>query len=165
VNALPKALAPSEPVQGRQDEPDARRLVPYSPTTRTHGRAHRASFFGHVYGTQDLVWDGDTLRLRKTGRVVATIERDGAWPKLWRVRIGGRRELRELTPEHREWFHTMATATVKALSEGRAATITTNVPAILDVSRRLGSHLRASIEVVERDELIDIILRPGRRNR
>jgi hypothetical protein len=42
------------------------------------------------YGNPDLVWDGDALRLRRTGRVVATIERDSAWPMLWRVRIGER---------------------------------------------------------------------------
>jgi hypothetical protein len=45
---------------------------------------------GRVYGSPDLVWDGDTLRLGKTGRVMAIIERDGVWPKLWRVRVGGR---------------------------------------------------------------------------
>jgi hypothetical protein len=74
-----------------------------------------------------------------------------------------RRELRELTPEHREWFHTMATATVKAFSEGRASIVTSNVPEVQDCCRRLAAHLGASIETVERGELTDLIFRPIRR--
>jgi hypothetical protein len=30
-------------------------------------------------------WDGDQLRLRKRGRVIASIEPDPDWPGLWRV--------------------------------------------------------------------------------
>jgi hypothetical protein len=73
-----------------------------------------------------------------------------------------RRELRELTPEHREWFHTMATVTVKALSEGRETTITSNIPEVQDCCRRLAAHLSASVEIIERGELTDLIFRPIR---
>lgn len=71
-----------------------------------------------------------------------------------------RRELRELTPEEREWFRLMATATASALSEGRTSTVTSNVPEILDCCRQLARHLNASIELVERGELTDVIIRP-----
>jgi hypothetical protein len=33
------------------------------------------------------VWDGMTLRQRKGGRVMATIEPDSTWPGMWRVRM------------------------------------------------------------------------------
>jgi hypothetical protein len=32
-------------------------------------------------------WDGDRLRLRRRGRVIAAIEVDRDWPGLWRVRL------------------------------------------------------------------------------
>jgi hypothetical protein len=40
----------------------------------------------HVYGSSALRWDGDRLRLH-SGRVVAAIERDQTWQRMWRVRL------------------------------------------------------------------------------
>jgi hypothetical protein len=48
-----------------------------------------------------------------------------------------RRELRGLDGFDRRWFQLMAAATATALSEGRASTITTNAPEILDCCRHL----------------------------
>jgi hypothetical protein len=62
-----------------------------APPEITHGRAARGRRFGHVYATEELAWDGDSLRLGKAGRLLATIVSDTEWPNLWRVRIGGRR--------------------------------------------------------------------------
>jgi hypothetical protein len=78
-----------------------------------------------------------------------------------------RRELRELDDDRRDFLRLMATATVRALSEGRASTITTNVPEVLDCCRQLARHFSASatVEEVERDGLIDLIFRPGRKAR
>ncbi|HJT35070.1 MAG TPA: hypothetical protein VJ783_23780 [Pirellulales bacterium] len=45
----------------------------------------------HNYCTRDLHWDGNRLRLGRTGRVLATIEPDAAWLGLWRVRVPGGR--------------------------------------------------------------------------
>jgi hypothetical protein len=42
---------------------------------------------GHCFGRNDLVWDGRNLKLG--ARVMATIEPDANWPKMWRVRFGG----------------------------------------------------------------------------
>jgi hypothetical protein len=58
-----------------------------------------------------------------------------------------RRELRELDPMEQDWFRLMATATAAALREGRASTITSNIPAILTCCRRLAAHLGARIEM------------------
>ena len=45
---------------------------------------------GHCFGKDELVWDGLQLRLRsKCGRVMATLEPDGKWLGMWRVRFGG----------------------------------------------------------------------------
>ena len=54
-----------------------------------------------------------------------------------------------------------AMATAEALSEGRASTITANAPEILDCCRHLAAHFSASatVEVVERNGLIDLIFR------
>ena len=41
----------------------------------------------HCFGRNDLVWDG--LKLKLGARVMATIELDGNWPGMWRVRFGG----------------------------------------------------------------------------
>jgi hypothetical protein len=72
-----------------------------------------------------------------------------------------RRELRDLDPFDREWFELMATATAKALSEGRASTITSNIPEVFDCCRRLAAHLGASIERIDRtDGRTDLIVRP-----
>jgi hypothetical protein len=70
--------------------------------------------------------------------------------------FGLRRELRGLAAFDREWFQQMATAT--ALSEGRASTITSNIPEILDCARRLAAHLGAVAEVIERGDVVDIII-------
>ena len=41
-----------------------------------------------MYGRQDLIWDGSQLRLFSSrGRVLASIEPDLTWPRLWRVRL------------------------------------------------------------------------------
>jgi hypothetical protein len=72
-----------------------------------------------------------------------------------------RRELRELDDDHREFFHLMAKATAKALREGRASTITTNVSEILDFAGRLAAHLGATVQIAERDDVTDVILRPA----
>jgi len=40
---------------------------------------------------QELIWDGLKLRLgSKPGRILAAVERDTNWPKMWRVHHGGR---------------------------------------------------------------------------
>jgi hypothetical protein len=39
-----------------------------------------------VYGRQDLVWDGNRLRLH-SGRVLVSIEPDEIWPGMWRIRM------------------------------------------------------------------------------
>jgi hypothetical protein len=42
---------------------------------------------GHCFGTNDLVWDGLTLRLgSKRGQLLSTVEPDAEWPRMWRVR-------------------------------------------------------------------------------
>lgn len=46
-----------------------------------------AALRGRSYDTNDLMWDGMTLRQRKGGRVMATIEPDSTWPGMWRVRM------------------------------------------------------------------------------
>jgi hypothetical protein len=41
-----------------------------------------------MYGQQNLRWDGRQLRtLSNRGRVLATIEPDLTWPRMWRVRL------------------------------------------------------------------------------
>jgi hypothetical protein len=46
---------------------------------------------GHCFGSDELVWDGLTLKLgSKVGRVLAAIEPDANWPGMWRVRFGGK---------------------------------------------------------------------------
>ena len=67
-----------------------------------------------------------------------------------------RRELRELDPFDRDWFRLTATATAKALAEGRGSTISTNAPEILDCCRSVARHLSAAatVEEVERDGLM-----------
>jgi len=43
------------------------------------------------YGQHELVWDGLTLRLgSKRGRVLTTVEPDGKWSGMYRVRHDGR---------------------------------------------------------------------------
>ena len=63
-----------------------------------------------------------------------------------------------------KWFQLVAAATATALSEGRASTITTNIPEVLDCCRHLASHFRASatVEEVECDGLIDFNFRSRR---
>lgn len=39
-----------------------------------------------MYDRDALKWDGDQVRLR-SGRVVAAIEPDATWSKMWRVRL------------------------------------------------------------------------------
>lgn len=39
------------------------------------------------YDINDLTWDHITLRQRRAGRVMATIEPDSIWPSMWRVRM------------------------------------------------------------------------------
>ena len=39
-----------------------------------------------MYDRDALKWDGDRLRLR-SGRLLATLERDRTWPAMWRVRL------------------------------------------------------------------------------
>jgi hypothetical protein len=58
-----------------------------------------------------------------------------------------------------------AMVTASALSEGRTSTVTTNNVEIFDCLKRLAQHLRASAEIVERDGLTDIILRPPSRRK
>jgi hypothetical protein len=41
---------------------------------------------GHVYGHEDLRWEGHRLRLL-TGRLLATVEPDGHWAAMYRVRF------------------------------------------------------------------------------
>jgi hypothetical protein len=41
---------------------------------------------GHIYGHEDIRWEGCRLRLR-SGRLLATVERDAQWPGLFRVRF------------------------------------------------------------------------------
>jgi hypothetical protein len=72
-----------------------------------------------------------------------------------------RRELRGLDLFEREWFQLVAAATATALSEGRTSTISTSAPEILDCYRRLALHFSASVEIVERDGLIDVHLSPA----
>jgi hypothetical protein len=44
-----------------------------------------------VFARQELIWDGLRLRLgSKRGRILAAVERDANWPKMWRVRHGDR---------------------------------------------------------------------------
>jgi hypothetical protein len=44
-----------------------------------------------IYSRRDLAWCDHSLRLRSPrGRMLATIEPDQTWPKMWRVRISGR---------------------------------------------------------------------------
>ena len=40
-----------------------------------------------MYDRNDLIWTSRELRLGKRGRVLATIERDGEYSALWRVRL------------------------------------------------------------------------------
>jgi hypothetical protein len=41
-----------------------------------------------MYGRQDLTWDGRQLRLLSNrGVVLASIEPDLIWPRMWRVRL------------------------------------------------------------------------------
>ena len=76
-----------------------------------------------------------------------------------------RRELRALTPDEADWFRLMAAAAAAALREGRASTVASNVPEILDCCKRLAAHLGASIELIERGELVDVIIRPPPRGK
>jgi|GraSoiStandDraft_16_1057320.scaffolds.fasta_scaffold4190450_2 hypothetical protein len=40
-----------------------------------------------IYGTRNLEWKGDTLRLCGKGSPVVTIVPDGTWSGMWRVRL------------------------------------------------------------------------------
>jgi hypothetical protein len=40
----------------------------------------------HNYSDHDLRWDATKLRLH-SGRVITSIEPDGTWPGMWRVRL------------------------------------------------------------------------------
>jgi hypothetical protein len=41
-----------------------------------------------MYDRQDLIWEGTQLRLFSSrGRVLASIEPDLTWPRMWRVRL------------------------------------------------------------------------------
>ena len=41
-----------------------------------------------MYERPDLIWNGRRLRLfSRSGRVLASIEPDRAWPGMWRVRL------------------------------------------------------------------------------
>ena len=41
-----------------------------------------------MYDRQDLIWEGNQLRLFSgQGRVLANIEPDLTWPRMWRVRL------------------------------------------------------------------------------
>jgi hypothetical protein len=45
---------------------------------------------GHCFGRDELVWDDLQLRIGSmSGRVMATLEPDARWPRMWRVRFGG----------------------------------------------------------------------------
>jgi hypothetical protein len=48
-----------------------------------------------------------------------------------------------------------ATATAKALAEGRTSTVTSNIPEVLDCARRLAAHLGAVAEVTERGDMVE----------
>jgi hypothetical protein len=78
-----------------------------------------------------------------------------------------RRELRELDPFDRDWFRLTATVTARALAEGRGSTIATYAPEILDACRSLARHFSASatVEEVERDDVVDVIFSPRRKAR
>jgi len=39
-----------------------------------------------IYGCQDIRWDGYRLRLL-SGRLLATVEPDAQWARMWRVRF------------------------------------------------------------------------------
>ena len=44
----------------------------------------------HHYGSADLVWSGNELRLHsKRGRLLATVIPDSKWPNMWRVHLPG----------------------------------------------------------------------------
>ncbi len=40
----------------------------------------------HRYGTKELVWVGETLRLGAQGRKLVEVVPDAKWPGMWRVR-------------------------------------------------------------------------------
>jgi hypothetical protein len=56
---------------------------------RPPGPFLRPSKSGHCFGSDELVWDALQLRLASGGRVLATVEPDGNWSGMWRVRSGG----------------------------------------------------------------------------
>jgi hypothetical protein len=107
---------------------------------------------------------GDARKQMCSGGAGGFCSEPTSFTSFWSAAAGGVRCT--FSPSMTTSIHgTLAAATATVFSEGRASTIASNVPAIVDLLRRLAAHLGATIEIVERGELTDVVFHPRRRFR